>query len=134
MELNVRNLTEKDYTTLVKWWKDWGWDPVPQDMLPDNGVGGVMVQQGGKPIIAGFLFWSNSNIVWFDWIISDKNVSKLTRAKSLIYLIDVVEGMVKSAGKKYIITISDNKSLISTFKKKNWYVDEDPLNKIIKKI
>ena len=134
MELNVRNLTEKDYITLVKWWKDWGWDPVPQDMLPDNGVGGVMVQQGGKPIIAGFLFWSNSNIVWFDWIISDKNVSKLTRAKSLIYLIDVVEGMVKSAGKKYIITISDNKSLISTFKKKNWYVDKDPLNKIIKKI
>lgn len=134
MELNVRNLTEKDYTTLVKWWKEWGWDPVPQDMLPDNGAGGVMIQQGGKPIIAGFLFWSNSNIVWFDWIISDKNVSKLTRAKSLIYLIDVVEGMVKSAGKKYIITISDNKSLISTFKKKNWYVDEDPLNKIIKKI
>jgi len=134
MELNVRNLTEKDYTTLVKWWKEWGWDPVPQDMLPDNGAGGVMIQQGSKPIIAGFLFWSNSNIVWFDWIISDKNVSKLTRAKSLIYLIDVVEGMVKSAGKKYIITISDNKSLISTFKKKNWYVDEDPLNKIIKKI
>tara|TARA_R110000772_G_scaffold2445_9_gene8729 strand:- start:397 stop:801 length:405 start_codon:yes stop_codon:yes gene_type:complete len=134
MELNVRNLTEKDYITLVKWWKEWGWDPVPQDMLPDNGAGGVMIQQGGKPIIAGFLFWSNSNIVWFDWIISDKNVSKLTRAKSLIYLIDVVEGMVKSAGKKYIITISDNKSLISTFKKKNWYVDEDPLNKIIKKI
>tara|TARA_R110000782_G_scaffold49422_4_gene107568 strand:- start:2255 stop:2659 length:405 start_codon:yes stop_codon:yes gene_type:complete len=134
MELNVRNLTEKDYITLVKWWKEWGWDPVPQDMLPDNGAGGVMIQQGGKPIIAGFLFWSNSNIVWFDWIISDKNVSKLTRAKSLIYLIDVVEGMVKSAGKKYIITISDNKSLISTFKKKNWYVDKDPLNKIIKKI
>ncbi len=134
MELNVRNLTEKDYITLVKWWKEWGWDPVPQDMLPDNGAGGVMIQQGSKPIIAGFLFWSNSNIVWFDWIISDKNVSKLTRAKSLIYLIDVVEGMVKSAGKKYIITISDNKSLISTFKKKNWYVDEDPLNKIIKKI
>ena len=134
MKLNVRNLVESDYDLLVQWWKDWGWDPVPQDMLPDNGVGGVMVQQGGKPIIAGFLFWSNSNIVWFDWVISDKNVSKLTRAKSLIYLIDVVEGMVKSAGKKYIITISDNKSFISTLKKKSWYVDDEPIKKIIKKI
>lgn len=137
MELNVRNLTEKDYSTLVEWWKDWGWDPVPQDMLPDNGAGGVMIHQDNKPLIAGFLFWSNSNIVWFDWIVSNKKVSKLTRAKSLIYLIDVVEEMVKSAGKKYIITISDNKSLISTFKKKRWYVDEEPLhplNKIIKTV
>lgn len=132
MELNVRNLTEKDYSILVEWWKDWGWDPVPQDMLPDNGTGGVMIEQYNKPVIAGFLFWSNSNIVWFDWIVSDKKINKLTRAKALMHLIDVVENMVKSAGKKYIITISDNKSLISTFKKKRWYVDEDPLNKIIK--
>ena len=105
MELNVRNLTEKDYTTLVGWWKDWGWDPVPQDMLPENGAGGVMVKQGDKPIIAGFLFWSNSNIVWFDWIVSDKKVGKLTRAKALMLLIDVVEEMVKSAGKKLIFLL-----------------------------
>jgi hypothetical protein len=134
MELNVRNLTEKDYKLLTKWWLDWGWDPVPQDMLPDNGKSGVMIQDGKKPIIAGFLFWSNSNVVWFDWIISDRYCSKITRAKALITLLSIVEEMVENAGKKYIITISDNKSLISTFKKNNWYVDEDPLHKIIKKI
>jgi hypothetical protein len=42
--------------------------------------------------------------------------------------------MVKQAGKKYIITVSDNKSLISTLKKKYWSVDKDPLYKIIKKV
>lgn len=134
MELNARNLIEQDYDTLVKWWKDWGWDPVSRDMLPDNGKGGVMVQSGKEPIIAGFLYWSNSNVVWFDWIVSDKKSSKITRAKSLMYLMDLVESMVKNAGKKYIITVSDNKSLISTFKKKDWYVDEDPLHKIMKKV
>lgn len=134
MELNVRNLTEKDYSTLVQWWKDWGWDPVPQDMLPENGKGGVMIEKNNEPIIAGFLFWSNSNIVWFDWIISNKKASKITRAKALITLVKVVENMVETAGKKYIITVSDNKSLISTFKKKNWHIDKDPLHKIIKVI
>jgi len=133
MELNVRNLTEKDYSTLVKWWKDWGWDPIPQDMLPENGKGGVMIEKNNKPIIAGFLFWSNSNIVWFDWIISDKKANRITRAKALISLLNIVEDMVEAAGKKYIITVSDNKSLISTFKKKNWNVS-DPLHKIIKVI
>jgi len=134
MELNVRNLTDKDYPTLVQWWKDWGWDPVPKDMLPDNGIGGVMIQQNNEPIIAGFLYWSNSNVVWFDWIISNKQSSRMTRAKALIYLINTVEEMVQQAGKKYIITVSDNKSLISTLKKKYWYVDKDPLYKIIKKV
>ena len=134
MELNVRTLTEKDYELLTKWWLDWGWDPVPQDMLPDNGKSGIMIQNGDKPIIAGFLFWSNSNMVWFDWIISDKKCSKIARAKALVTLLQLVEEMVKQAGKKYIITVSDNKSLISTFKKKNWYVDKDPLHKIMKKV
>jgi len=134
MKLNVRSLTENDYGLLVTWWKDWGWDPVPQDMLPDNGRSGIMIEDGNKPIIAGFLFWSNSNMVWLDWIISDKKCSKITRAKALYTLINVAEEMIKKSGKKYIITVSDNKSLIATFNKKNWYVDKDPLYKIIKKI
>ena len=134
MKLNVRTLTEKDYDLLVKWWNDWGWDPVPQDMLPENGKSGIMIEDDKKPIIAGFLFWSNSQMVWLDWIISDKKCSKLTRAKALYNLINMAEEMVKKAGKKYMITVSDNKSLITTFNKKGWCVDKDPLHKIIKKI
>jgi len=134
MKLNVRSLTEDDYNLLVTWWKDWGWDPVPQDMLPDNGKSGIMIEDGNKPIIAGFLFWTNSKMVWLDWIISDKKSKKITRAKALYTLINVAEEMIKKSGKKYVITVSDNKSLIATFSKKNWYVDEDPLYKIIKKI
>ena len=134
MKLSVRTLTEKDYDLLVKWWSDWGWDPVPQDMLPENGKSGIMIEDNKKPIIAGFLFWSNSSMVWLDWIVSDKKYSKLTRAKALYVLINTTEEMVKKAGKKYMITVSDNKSLIATFNKKGWSVDKEPLHKIIKKI
>ena len=88
----------------------------------------------GWACIAGFLFWSNSEMVWLDWIISNKKCNKLTRAKALYNLINMAEEMVKKAGKKYMITVSDNKSLIATFNKKGWSVDKDPLHKIIKKI
>ncbi len=134
MELNVRKITEKDYDLLVEWWEQWGWDPVPQDMLPANGDNGLMIEKNGKPIIAGFIYFGYDSIAWFDYIIADKKAEKITRAKALIHLIDVVEDFVRKSGRKYIITVSDNKSLISTFKKKNWYVDKDPLHKIMKKV
>ncbi len=134
MKSNIRNIVESDYEMLVEWWKDWGWDPVSKDMLPDNGTGGIIVEQDNKPIIAGFIYWSNSNVIWFDWIISDKKASRIKRAKSLIIMIDAVEEMARAKGKKYIITVSDNESFISTLSKKKWHVDKDPLKKIIKTI
>jgi len=134
MKLNARNLVESDYDLLVKWWKDWGWDPVPRDVLPDNGLGGIMIQSEKTPIIAGFIYWTNSNAVWLGWVISDKKANRITRAKALMIIIDTIEQMAKAEGKKYLVTFSDNKSFVSTLKKKNWYVDNEPIKKIIKKI
>jgi len=134
MKLNARNLVESDYDLLVKWWKDWGWDPVPKDVLPDNGLGGIMIQSEKTPIIAGFIYWTNSNAVWLEWVISDKKANRITRAKALMIIIDTIEQMAKAEGKKYLVTFSDNKSFVSTLKKKNWYVNNEPIKKIIKKI
>ena len=132
MEFQTRKIKEKDYDLLVSWWKDWGWDAVPKDMLPSNGDDGIMLEKDGEPIIAGFVYFGYDSIAWLDYIVADKNASRITRAKSLIYLLEVVEELVKKAGKKYIITVTDNKSLMSTFTKKNWYVDKDPLHKVVK--
>tara|TARA_R110000764_G_scaffold92499_1_gene175839 strand:- start:208 stop:612 length:405 start_codon:yes stop_codon:yes gene_type:complete len=134
MKLNVRNLVESDYDLLVQWWKDWGWSPVSKDMLPDNGLGGIMIQSEKTPIIAGFIYWTNSDAVWLEWVVSDKKANRITRAKALMTIIDVVEEMARAEGKKYLVTFSDNKSFISTLKKKSWYVDDEPIKKIIKKI
>ena len=132
MEFQIRKIKEKDYDLLVSWWKEWGWDAVPKDMLPSNGGDGIMLEKDVKPIIAGFVYFGYDNIAWLDYIVADKNAERLTRAKSLINLLEVVEELVKKAGKKYIITVTDNKSLMSTFVKKNWYVDKDPLHKVVK--
>ena len=46
MEFTVRRLTEKDWDTLVSWWKQWEFDFVPsKEFLPDNGTGGLIVEK-----------------------------------------------------------------------------------------
>jgi len=74
--MNTRTLTESDYEILTDWWKAWGWPIVVKDMLPDNGTGGIMIEHEGENVVAGFLYWSNSKMVWLDWIISNPKINR----------------------------------------------------------
>ena len=134
MKLKARTLLEQDYSMLEEWWKAWGWPPVNKDVLPDNGTGGVMIEYEDKPIVAGFIYWSNSGMCWFDWVISDPNGNKKARPLAVKFLIQTVEQMVKDAGKKCIMSISRSNSLLKIHKKLNWVVDEKPSYEMIKRI
>ena len=60
-ELFTRCLNEKDWDTLVEWWDTWpDWTTPPRDFLPDNGTGGLMVEKDGLPIVAGFIYETNT--------------------------------------------------------------------------
>ena len=56
-----RKLKESDWETLVGWWKWWKWAIMPKDFLPENGTGGLIVEKNKTPIVAGFLYKTNSN-------------------------------------------------------------------------
>ena len=70
--MNTRQLKEEDWETLQKWWSAWPkWEAPPKDFLPDNGTGGLMVEKDNKPIVAGFLYITNSKGVLLEWIVSN---------------------------------------------------------------
>ena len=108
--MNTRTLTESDYEILSGWWKAWSWPVIGKDMLPDNGTGGIMVEHEGKNIVAGFLYWSNSKMVWLDWIISNPKSDK------------------------YMMSISRSNSLLKIHKELGWTIDPDPSHEMIKAI
>ena len=134
MKLKARTLLEQDYNMLEKWWLGWGWPVVSKEILPDNGTGGVMIEHEGKPIVAGFIYWSNSGMCWFDWVISDPKGNKRARPFAVKFLIETVEKMVKDAGKKCIMSISRSNSLLKTHKELGWTIDPDPSHEMIKVI
>ena len=72
MKFNIRKLTENDWDTLVSWWEAWPkWNTPAQDFLPDNATSGLMIEKNNIPIVAGFLYFTNSSAVLLEWIVSN---------------------------------------------------------------
>jgi len=132
--MNTRTLTESDWETLSDWWKAWKWPVMAKDMLPDNGTGGIMVENEGENIVAGFLYWSNSKLVWLDWIISNPKVSRDIRQEAIKKLILTAESMTKEAGSKCMMSISRSKSLLKIHEELGWSVDKTPSHEMVKNI
>jgi len=134
-ELKSRLLKDSDWETLCQWWESWPkWVNPPKSFLPDNGKGGFMIEKEGRPIVAGFLYITNSEAVLLEWVVSDPEYRDKDRKDALELLILSAEATWKGLGKKHMFTIGRNKHLIETHKKLGWTVDPDPSYEIIKNI
>jgi len=134
MKLTVRALQESDWGTLQEWWVKWNWPTVTKEMLPLNGCGGLIVYKGDIPIVAGFLYLTNSNIAWMEWIISNKDYKEKDRKEALKTLILGLEDIALSVSKDIIFSVSKSKSLINIHKELGYTIDENPSYEISKKL
>ena len=134
MILNARKLTDQDYSCLVDWCKWWRWTAIPQNFLPDNGTGGIMIEKENTPIVAGFIYYTNSDAVFVEWIISNPQYKHGDRKEAVEMLLKTIEAICKEQGKKYMFSIGRNQHLINTHKKLGWDVDNKPSYEIAKKI
>jgi hypothetical protein len=117
MELTIRPLNENDYQEiLVEWWNQWNWTPPAKDFLPDDGKGGFIVYDEDIPICAGFIYMTNSNVAWVDWIVSNKEYRvKAKRREAIKLLIESLTNVSRNTGNKYAYALLKNQSLIKTY-------------------
>jgi hypothetical protein len=134
MELTVRALQESDWDILQSWWKWWRWPEMNRDLLPLNGLGGLMICKGDIPVIAGFLYLTNSKGALLDWIVSNPEYKEKDRKTALILLIDSCEEVAKSNGYNIIFSFTRNKSLINAHEVLGYTIDPNPSYEISKKI
>jgi hypothetical protein len=122
----IRPLNKTDYDEiLLDWWNDWGWTPPQKNFLPNNGAGGLMVLDGDVPICAGFLYTTNSDVAWVDWIISNKQYRKKPQRENAIgLLIETLTGTCKRLNFKYSYALIKHRGLIETYKKLG-YIEAD---------
>lgn len=117
MNFISKPLTSEDYKILTEYWKFWRFTPPPQSILPDNGLGGIMIlDESGQNLCAGFLYETNSKIAWIEYIVSNPNEKdKKTRNESLKYLILELTSIAEEKG--YIATFSSikNENLINKY-------------------
>ena len=93
-----------------------------------------MVEKNGMPIVAGFIYETNSSSVLLEWIVSDPEYRDDDRGQAVELLITEAEKTTKKLGYNYMFTIGRSKRLIETHKKLGWFVDDKPSHEITKKL
>ena len=95
MEFNfkVRRIIEKDWEFLPSWWKGYeGWnDQIPRDMLPENGLGGFIVDKDSHPVCACWLWLSNAKTCFINAFVFDPGYRDTDRQEALDTLIQVYD-------------------------------------------
>ena len=134
MKFNARKLTEQDYSMLVDWWKWWRWPPPSKNLLPNNGTGGIIIEKNNIPVVAGFLYFTNSEMVLLEWIVSNPKYKESDRKDAIEMLINVSEQVCRKENKKYMFTIGRSKHLRETHEKLGWSVDTKSSYEIIKNL
>jgi hypothetical protein len=122
MKFNLRSVSKEDYEdVLVKWWKDWGWEPPPLDFLPETGL---IVSKGNVDICAGFLYLTNSKVALTEFVVSNKDYKESDRGEAIDFLLDCILELANQNGCKYAHVILKNKSLLQKYKRAG-YIESD---------
>lgn len=90
MEKNysIRPLRAEDFATLIEWWQYYDHMEVPDSgLLPNGGLGGFIVEKDGKRISAAFLYLTNSDIGYVDYLVSDPHYKNRDRYEMITDLI-----------------------------------------------
>ncbi len=93
-----------------------------------------MVLDGDIPVCAGFLYTTNSKVVWVDWIVSNKEYRKKPHRKNgLNLLIQTLTNTAKDEKYKYVYANNNNTYLIDAFLS-NGYLKGSKSTELIKNI
>jgi len=87
---------EKDYNTIAKWWIEHDQVPCPKDLLPNLGF---IVDD----LVVGFIYQTDSEIVFFESIVSKKDSDKEDRKEALNAIIDMSCKVSKEMGYSRLI-------------------------------
>ena len=76
-EYKIRFIKSDDFAHLIKWWKHYDHCEVPTvDLLPNYGMDGYVVEKNGKPIMAAFMYLTNSAIGYLDYLVRDPDYNE----------------------------------------------------------
>ena len=106
---------DKDYDTLVSWWKQWEFGVVPKECLPPDGI---IVESEGRPVCAGGLYIGvGTQFAFMEWIVTDKNADSRTVHKALHLCIESILHMAQSKDMKLVYTATKEQALHKRYQK-----------------
>ena len=114
-EINIRKIELKDYEFINKWWTQQGFTALDKDILPMNGLGGIIIEKD-KPIAAAYLYLTNSKVGYIDNLITDPKYISKDRFDIILMLIQACEQMANEVGCLEIWAMTESEGILQRCK------------------
>mgnify|MGYP003130331426 FL=1 len=123
-ELKIRKIKTEDYKYINKWWVEQGFKPVSLDVLPMQGLGGLIIEKQ-KPIAVAYLYLTNSKMGYIDNLISDPKYISKDRFNIILQLISACKQMAVETGCLDVWAFTNSKGIIKRCKKLEYNITEN---------
>ena len=112
---SIRSIKLDDYKELEKWWKLYELQGIfipSKSKLPNNGLGGFVVEKGGRLIASAFLYLTNSTLGYVDYLIADPAYREDDRQQVLLDLASRVTSVAIENGCEAVWAYTCNQKLV----------------------
>ena len=124
--ITIRPIKEEDYILINNWWKMIDKLPPPRNLLPENGLHGLMACKGDRPIVCTYLYLTNSKFGYCDYMISDTSYKGKDRFEIVLKLMNMSIGTAWELGYEDFWFITQNKQMLEKCKALGVKVSEEP--------
>lgn len=128
----LREYQPKDHAMLTRWWRAHGWPGVSKALLPKLGL---ILENNGKPIVAGFIYMDNSvGVAFLEWVVGSPDATGKEIVGGIGHLIDFAGQRVKQMGYGVLITATNKEALIRLYEKNGFQKTDEGLTHLVKVI
>ena len=133
--VTTRAIVIEDYEVINEWRKKWNATYTPKlSELPDEGLGGIMLEVDGVPVAVNYVYTTNSSMGYLGDAVSNPNFRPKDRFEIGQVLIDACVKRASDLGCTYIWTTSILESVIERYKKSGFHIAKEKETLIMKKI
>jgi hypothetical protein len=117
------------YDTACKYWDENNWPQIPIGSLPPQMIG-TFFEDEDEILAFAFIYHTNSNLAWFEWLTCTREVRKEKRSQVLNSTIEFAEQYAKQNGLVLFTTVK-NVNLVSRLQSRNWKTTDSGMTNFI---
>ncbi len=115
---------------LMRWWNAHGFPGVSQAILPKLGL---IIEDKGKPLVAGFLYMDNSvGVAMLEWVVGAPECTGREIVGAIGVLVDFMGKRAKELNYGVMMTATNKEALARLYEKNGFEKTDEGLTHLIK--
>ena len=120
---------EKHYASICGWWDAHKWPRIPLQSLPENGLVAVV---DGEPLCAGWVYRTDSNMAWMEWLVMSPKAPRPVRGYALDELIRALIALAMTLGAGVVFTSCRVPRLVNRLQDHGFQVTDSAMTNLVR--